>query len=180
MIQSGVEPSSGHRTSDGPVEPIGNRNSREIQVVEFVLGDGHFAIDLYDVREVVEFTSITRLPNAARHIRGIIDLRGEITTIVDLKEALCIPVTTEIEGGRIIVLDEAMTRSRIGVLVDDVTSVTTFDATQVDRTSASLQQAENAVLGILKRRTRVRDREANELIIWIDIRGLLNGLGIVA
>jgi purine-binding chemotaxis protein CheW len=161
--------------------PVRAGDGREIQVVEFVLGDGQYAIDLYDVREVVEYTSITRLPNVPPYIRGIIDLRGEITTIVDLKEALGVPSmeTLDSDSGRIIVLDDAITKSKTGVLVDDVTSVTTFEAGQVDRTSASLQQVENAVLGILKRRTRVRDRESNELIIWIDIRSLLRGLGIV-
>ena len=59
-----------------------------VQVVEFLLGREYFAIDLFDVREVVEYTHITHLPSAPEYIRGIIDLRGEITTIIDLKTTL--------------------------------------------------------------------------------------------
>jgi purine-binding chemotaxis protein CheW len=59
-----------------------------IQVVEFVLGSEHFAIDLFDVKEVVEYTTITKLPNVPAYVKGIIDLRGEITMIIDLKHRL--------------------------------------------------------------------------------------------
>src|SRR5208337_4325884 len=62
-----------------------------LQVVEFLLGRERYAVDLFDVREVVEYTSITKLPNTPSYMKGIIDLRGEITTIIDLKERLCIP-----------------------------------------------------------------------------------------
>lgn len=59
-----------------------------IQVVEFVLGSEHFAVDLFDVKEVVEYTTITKLPNVPAYVRGIIDLRGEINMIIDLKQRL--------------------------------------------------------------------------------------------
>ena len=67
--------------------PTGKKRE-SIQVVEFVLGKEHYAIDLFDVKEVVEYTSITKLPNVPDYVQGIIDLRGEITTIIDLKHRL--------------------------------------------------------------------------------------------
>jgi chemotaxis signal transduction protein len=60
----------------------------EVQVVEFSLGEDKFAINLFDVRENVESFSITPLPHAASYVKGIIDLRGEITTVIDLKSIL--------------------------------------------------------------------------------------------
>jgi len=85
----------------------------QIQIVEFVLENEHFAIDLFDVKEVVEYTTITKLPNVPPYVRGIIDLRGEITTIVDLKHRLNIRSGTSTipETSRIIVLDDAITAS---------------------------------------------------------------------
>lgn len=150
-----------------------------IQVVEFALGSELFAIDLFDVREVVEYTTITRLPNVPASVRGIIDLRGEITTIIDLKDRLNIHEATtaaSAESSRIIVLDESITKSKIGILVDDVTSVSTFDQDDVDYTSASVAKNETGIIGIIKRKTRVKDKEVNELIIWIDIKNLLEGI----
>jgi purine-binding chemotaxis protein CheW len=149
-----------------------------LQVVEFVLGNEHFAIDLFDVREVVEYTTITRLPNVADYVRGIIDLRGEITMIVDLRHRLNITdaSTKSLEASRIIVLDDTVTRSKIGILVDDVTSVSTFEGNQIDHTSASISHEDTAITGIIKRKAKIKDKEVNELIIWIDIKKLLGDL----
>ena len=149
-----------------------------IQVVEFALGSEHFAIDLFDVKEVVEYTTITKLPNVPPYVRGIIDLRGEITMIVDLKHRLNITEEskTAFETSRIVVLDDKITKSKIGILVDDVTSVSTFEGNQVDYTSASISQEDTAIIGIIKRKIKVKDKEINELIIWIDIKKLLNDL----
>ena len=149
-----------------------------IQVVEFVLGKELFAIDLFDVKEVVEYTTITKLPNVAQYVKGIIDLRGEITTIIDLKQRLNITDMsgTPQESSRIVVLDDKITRSKIGILVDDVTSVSTFEANQVDYTSASVTKDDTAIIGIIKRKVKVKDKEKNELIIWIDITKLLSDI----
>ncbi len=161
-------------------DPAGTRGQKtnSIQVVEFVLGNEHFAIDLFDVKEVVEYTTITKLPNVPSYVRGIIDLRGEITMIIDLKHRLNITEETakSLEASRIIVLDDKIAKSKIGILVDDVTSVSTFEGDQVDYTSASVSKEETSIIGIIKRKIKVRDKEINELIIWIDIRKLLTGI----
>jgi len=155
-----------------------DNRSGTIQVVIFTLGEEQFAIDLFDVKEVVEYTTITKLPNVPAYIRGIIDLRGEITMIVDLKHRLNITTddTFAADTSRIIVLDDKITRSKIGILVDDVTSVSTFEGGQVDYTSASVSKDDTAIVGIIKKKVKIKDREANELIIWIDVRQLLSGI----
>jgi purine-binding chemotaxis protein CheW len=157
---------------------VRGRANGSVQVVEFLLGQEHFAIDLFDVREVVEYTRITRLPNAPLYIKGIIDLRGEITIIIDLKEALSIPDPenrTE-EDSRIIVLDDKITTSKTGIMVDDVLSVSTYVESQVDSSLAGLHQENTPIIGIIKKKTLVKDRDGTELIIWIDIRHLLKAI----
>ncbi|MGB8219079.1 MAG: chemotaxis protein CheW [Methanoregula sp.] len=159
-------------------EDIARRRQNSIQIVEFVLGKELFAIDLFDVKEVVEYTTITKLPNVPAYVKGIIDLRGEITTIIDLKHRLNITETSQVaaESSRIIVLDDKITGTKIGILVDDVTSVSTFEAKQVDYTSASVSKEDTAIIGIIKRKVKVKDKEKNELIIWIDIKQLLGDI----
>ena len=173
MAAKASEPVAEDKT---PASTRGDLSS--IQVVEFVLGNEHFAIDLFDVKEVVEYTTITKLPNVAPYVRGIIDLRGEITMIIDLKHRLNITdeSTKSLEASRIIVLDDNITRSKVGILVDDVTSVSTFEGNQVDYTSASISQDDTAIIGIIKRKIKVNGKETNELIIWIDIKKLLSDL----
>jgi len=150
--------------------------SDTVQVVEFILGNEHFAIDLFDVKEVVEYTRITKLPNTPAYVKGIIDLRGEITTIIDLKLNMNITENTEIadENKRIIVLDDTITRSKIGIMVDDVSSVSTFSQAQVEKTSAAVNCDDTNILGIIRKKIRVRDKETTDLLIWIDIRQILN------
>jgi len=150
-----------------------------LQVVEFLLGKERYAVDLFDVKEVVEYTTITKLPNSASYMKGIIDLRGEITTIVDLKERLHIAATTELqeETCRIIVLDEKITKAKTGIMVDDVTSVSTFDMSDIDKTSAADSNEDTAILGIIKKKVKDKEHEKNELIIWIDIKYLLKDIG---
>ena len=150
----------------------------KLQVVEFLLGKEHYAIDLFDVREVVEYTSITQLPNTASYMKGIIDLRGEITTIIDLKERLNIMEKSEqpIENSRIIVLDEKITKAKTGILVDDVLAVSTFERDDIDDTSASGGREDAAINGIIKKKIKEKEHEKNELIIWIDIRHLLSDI----
>jgi len=149
----------------------------KLQVVEFLLGDECFAIDLFDVKEVVEYMSITSLPDTPDFIRGIIDLRGEITTIVDLRERLGIDKekVQPDEECRIIVLDEKHTDAKkIGIMVDDVLSVTTYDMKQVD--TSTTRGNDSAVLGIIKKKVKSTDKEKakSELIIWVDIRKLVS------
>ena len=158
-------------TGDGNVQKL----SDNIQVVEFLLGDEHFAVDLFEVREVVEYTRITHLPNTPSHIRGIIDLRGEITTIIDLKNLMHIQVEkkTDEATSRIIVLDDRITKSKIGIMVDDVLSVSTFSRKDVDTSAASVNRELNNIIGIIRKKIKVKDKDDNELIIWIDILRLL-------
>ncbi|PWR74231.1 chemotaxis protein CheW [Methanospirillum lacunae] len=146
----------------------------EVQVVEFILGEDKFAINLFDVREIVESFRITPMPHSASYIKGIIDLRGEITTVIDLKKVLKISKNTSAGqvDSRFIVLDESVTAVKTGILVDDVTSVLTVPVSDIDQ--ASQNGAERTfILGIIKKSVGDRERSRKELIIWIDIKDLL-------
>lgn len=151
----------------------------EVQVVEFILGKDKFAVNLFDVREIVESFKITPLPHAAAHIKGIIDLRGEITQVIDLKSLLQIPQKTS-EGSvdtRFIVLDENVSSTKTGILVDDVTSVLTVPASDIDQTSYNGDDS-SYILGIIKQSSGDQASTRKELIIWIDIKTLLRNSGV--
>lgn len=150
----------------------------EVQIVEFILGEDKFAINLFDVREIVESFRITPLPHAASHVKGIIDLRGEITTVIDLKSVLKIAkkVTEGQADSRFIVLDDSVTSTKTGILVDDVTSVLTIPASDIDQTSHSGDES-SYILGIIKKASDNRDDTRKELLIWLDIKTLLEGAG---
>ena len=168
-------------TLPSPAEGTSSKadSGRSFQVLEFLLGREHFAIDLFDVREVVEYTPITELPNTPSYMKGIIDLRGEITTIIDLKDRLHIQNldNQKDEDGRFIVLDEKLTGVKTGILVDDVLAVSTFERDDVDEASTAGAGDDDAILGIIKKRVKDKENEVSELVIWIDIRKTLSIMG---
>nr|WP_319537852.1 chemotaxis protein CheW [uncultured Methanospirillum sp.] len=156
--------------------PNKNSTDDEIQVVEFILGDNKFAINLFDVREIVESMRITPLPHTPSHIRGIIDLRGEITTVIDLKSLLKIQKSsTESQtDSRLIVLDSSLTAIKTGILVDDVSSVMTVSMKDIDQSHTDDEDAH--ILGIIKKSLDNTNDSRRELVIWLDIKALLDNV----
>jgi len=150
-----------------------HRRSDEIQVVEFLLGEKTFAIDLFDTKEVINQPEITPLPDAPPYVEGIIDLRGIITTILDLKSLMNIAEDAK-DGrrSRVIVLDADLSHKIIGVLVDDVLSVTTYNESVVDRDQHS-EGARNR-LGVIRKKSKDSgEKEAADLVIFVDIQGIV-------
>lgn len=174
---------SDYHNSEGIIQNKISTNSSDdsteesFQIVEFLLGNEHFAIELFDVKEVVEYTRITKLPNSPIYIKGIIDLRGEITTIIDLKKQLAITTSSQVteEETRIIVLDDRLTNAKIGIMVDDVLTVTTCYASQVDVTATSGDDSSH-IIGIIKKKIKDREHETTELVIFLDVKNLLRNM----
>jgi len=68
-----------------------------IDVVEFEICNEHYALDISLTREIVEMVPITPVPRAPPHIAGIINLRGEITNIINLNQILNLKENAERE-----------------------------------------------------------------------------------
>lgn len=150
----------------------------EVQVVEFIIGEDKFAVNLFDVREIVEASKITPLPHAPSHIRGIIDLRGEITTIIDLRQLLWIatPKDASVADLRFIVMDDTVSSQKTGIVVDEVTSVLTVPVTDIDQATNGGAEEGGHILGIIKKEIGERGESKKELIIWIDVRQLISNM----
>ncbi|AEA47734.1 chemotaxis protein CheW [Archaeoglobus veneficus] len=135
------------------------------KVVKFKLGNGYFAISVNDVKEVVKVQNITRIPNAPPHVEGIMDLRGEVCTIIDPKVLLNVDSSEVNEDKqRIIVLDVGKS---VGIKVDEVISV---DDVLPDQLEDATELGEYAK-AIIK--DRINDRV--ELILWLDVEKLVQG-----
>jgi len=136
------------------------------KVVKFRLGNEYFAISVEDVKEVVKLQNITRIPNAPPHVEGIMDLRGEVCTIIDPKKLLNIASDPSIEGKeRIIILDVG--DKSVGIKVDEVISVDDVMPDQIE-TDADLGQYAKAII-----KDKINDRV--ELVLWLDAEKLVEG-----
>ena len=149
------------------------------EVVEFLLRDEHFAVDLYGVKEIIEYTRVTKLPNAPPHICGIIDLRGDITTIIDPKVHLGIIKTNDstTEECKIIVLDEKWVGAKIGMLVDEVVTVSIYSTEDID--TSMVVDENNYIKGVIKKDLPViseTEEDKSELLILVDVSMFIHGL----
>lgn len=146
-----------------------------IQVVEFILGNDMFAIDLFDTREVITQTEVTPLPNTPPYLKGIIDLRGSITTIIDLKDLMHISAESKgKKNSRIIVLDRSISSKPVGILVDDVFSVTTYGQDDIDKENTSASDSHRDIIGVIRKKSKsVGEKEKGGLVVWLDIRRMI-------
>lgn len=105
------------------------------QYLSFLLGDENYAINVTDVEVVVEWCRVTRVPKAPEHMRGVINHRGSVVPVVDLRRRLGLGAGREGEGASIIVMDVAYEgdRVQVGVLADSVEEVVELDPSSVER-----------------------------------------------
>jgi purine-binding chemotaxis protein CheW len=92
-----------------------------IQIVGFVLGDGHYGLNIMAVEEIIRMLEITPVPRAPSFVEGIINLRGRIIPVVDLRKRLHITPSPLNGSTRIIVMK--VDERRLGFIVDKVEEV---------------------------------------------------------
>jgi purine-binding chemotaxis protein CheW len=146
-----------------------------VDVVEFVLGGERYALDIQLAREIVEMIPITPIPRAPAYISGVINLRGEITNIMNLNTLLGLPNQEVRDNQKIIVLvPEAASGSNVGIIVDEVTSVLQVAETDIEHLGEGLSsEVASFVKGIIKMKGDESDKKSTGLIIWIDMQKVL-------
>jgi purine-binding chemotaxis protein CheW len=156
--------------------------SLTFDVVEFDLCGEKYALDINLAREIVEMMPITPIPCSPDYLRGIMNLRGEITNIINITQILGLPAQVEDSGNKIIVLSaEATGGENIGVIVDDVQSVIQIDERDVEHLGEGLSsQSSMHIKGIIKIGSRGSDKksdsEEKDLVIWLDMLKVIEDL----
>jgi purine-binding chemotaxis protein CheW len=100
------------------------------QYLTFFVAEERYAIDILDVKEIIEVANITRVPMTPDHIRGVLNLRGTVLPVVDLRARLSKGVS-ELTKRSAIILVEVTNRTgqhMIGMLVDEVHEILEIDA----------------------------------------------------
>jgi purine-binding chemotaxis protein CheW len=97
-----------------------------LQLVSFNIGDEEFAINILNIQEIIRLTDITRAPHAPEFVIGVINLRGKVIPIINLRMRLGLPRVNDDSNSRIIVV-ECETKI-IGFLVDKVNEVIRIDS----------------------------------------------------
>ncbi|MBP3780952.1 chemotaxis protein CheW [Selenomonas sp. AE3005] len=112
-----------------------NKQNDEVQVVAFKLRDEEYGVSILNVQEIRNMTDITRVPFAADFIKGVINLRGSVLPVIDLKKRLGLAETPYTENTRIVTV--TVDELHVGMLVDAVTEVLTIGSKTVDTKKAT-------------------------------------------
>lgn len=134
------------------------------QYVVFKLNDESYGLLIEYVETIEKLTEITRIPNVPYYISGVINLRGEVIPVVDLRKRFQLEQMNSTEENRIIVL--SFDDMSVGILVDSCSEVVSLDIEQIDNTYDLMSSFEDDYIqGIGK----FNDR----MIIIVDIAKLL-------
>jgi len=100
------------------------------QFLTFCLGDELYGMDILQVKEIKGYTAITKIPNMPSHIKGVLNLRGAIVPIVELRTAFGMP-TIDYTALTVIIL--VVVRDRIiGLVVDSVSDVVSISQKDIE------------------------------------------------
>jgi len=113
---------------------VTTESSKAVQYLTFKLADEVFALDITQVREVLDYTAVTKVPKMPEFMRGVINLRGSVVPVVDMRMKFGMEKTERTVNTCIIIveidLDGDMTV--LGALADSVQEVVDLDAGQIE------------------------------------------------
>ena len=138
----------------------------EVQLVVFKIGDEEFGVEINQVREIVKLVSITRMPKAPVFIEGVVNLRGQIITVIDLAKRLDLPSTGKTDATRIMVVEVG--EDTVGMIVDSVSEVLRLSADNIEDTPSLIDTEvhEQYLRGVGKSEDR--------LLILLDLNEVLS------
>lgn len=114
----------------GNSDTKGGRASDQLQLVSFVLAGEEFAVDILAVQEINRMMDLTRVPQSPPEVEGVINLRGKIIPVVDLRKRFGLPAAERTEQSRIVVVE--INKRVLGFLVDRVNEVLRIDRSIVE------------------------------------------------
>ncbi len=137
----------------------------ERQVVVFDLNEEAHGVDISQVREIIRMQEITRVPRAPEFVEGVINLRGKVSPVVDLRARFSMPSTERTDEHGIVVVD--VDGQDIGMVVDAVTEVSRTPSDSIEPPSSVITTDDSEYLtGMVK--------TDDKLIILLDIAKVIS------
>ncbi|HWK24516.1 MAG TPA: chemotaxis protein CheW [Ureibacillus sp.] len=136
-----------------------------LKVIVFQLADKEYAIPVSNVQGIEKLMHITRVPKTQSFVKGVINLRGVVTPVIDLRERFGIPVLNNVETTRIIIttLDEM----EVGFIVDSANDVLDIPMNAIEQQPEVVgSNEEDFISGVAKLE--------NRLMILLHLNKILN------
>jgi purine-binding chemotaxis protein CheW len=135
-----------------------------LQFVTFTLNDEEYAVDILSVQEINRITEITKVPNSPDYVEGVINLRGKVIPVINLRSKFGFEEKETDENSRIIIMEIQGIIN--GVIVDSVSEVLRIPASAIEAApSVSSDTISQFIKGLAKL--------DNRLIILVEINNLV-------
>ncbi|MCG8017781.1 MAG: chemotaxis protein CheW [Candidatus Thiodiazotropha sp. 'RUGA'] len=135
-----------------------------IQFVTFILMDEVYGINVMQVQEVLRVTEIAPVPGAPSYVLGIVNLRGNVVTVIDTRKRFGLPSVEVSDNSRIVVIESE--KQVVGILVDAVAEVVELREDEIDAApNVGTDESSRYIQGVATQEGR--------LLILVDLNKLL-------
>ncbi|MGL5770726.1 MAG: chemotaxis protein CheW, partial [Plesiomonas shigelloides] len=142
----------------------GESRDKVLQWVTFNLGEETYGVNVMQVREVLRYSEIAPVPGAPSYVLGIINLRGNVVTVIDTRSRFGLYPSDVTDNTRIVIIETE--QQVIGILVDSVAEVVYLRASEIDKTpNVGTDESSRFIQGVSNR--------DGELLILVDLNKLL-------
>lgn len=165
LAESQTQTAPGDSTATGESAGLPAKLDGVSQIVSFRLANEEYGVDIMRVQEIILMGQITRMPEVPDFICGLINLRGHVIPIVDLRKRFGLSVAQNNEHTRIIVVN--VNEKTIGIVVDAVDEVLRINADQVEPPPSSIAGIDHTYIrGLVK--------FEDKLLILLNIENILS------
>jgi len=139
-------------------------SSHEGKFLTFALGNEEYGIEIIKAREIIGLMEITTVPQTPDYMKGVINLRGKVIPIIDLRLKFAMPEVEHTRETCIIVVEVGS--AQVGIIVDGVSEVTDIKGEDIEEAPSFGQGIDtNFIMGLGKTKQKI--------IILLDIEGVL-------
>lgn len=125
----------------------------ELHLVTFSLDREEYGVEIGSVQEIIRVGQITSVPNAPDYVQGVINLRGRVLPVLNLRKKFQLPEGQFTKNSRIMVVES--TGKVLGILVDGVSQVVKIPLASVEHPPSDVEEAKTYVKGIGKMDSRL-------------------------
>ena len=140
--------------------------SESTQVVSFKLGPEEYGVDIAQVQEINRMVAVTNVPRAPVFMEGVINLRGQLIPIIDLRTRFGMPRAEHTKNTRIVVTE--ISSKRVGMVVDSVSEVLRLPLD-------AIEPAPDMITGVDTEYIRGVGKIDDRLIILLDLAKIVTG-----
>jgi len=158
-----------------PEEKPTIKDDKELQIVTFHIGEEEFGIDIFLVRSIIKMLNVTKVPHSPDFVEGVINLRGKVIPLINLRKRFGLKEKPYERQTRIIIVE---IENQIGFIVDSVSEVLRISSSNIMPPPSIAVIDVEYINGVYKQHSDSKNKQTGDtegrLIILLDIAKVLS------